>query len=143
VLSVKHFFTFIIESDIVIWHTGFTDNTTYTMVNVRSLWQIWWWMHTHVLLLTLLTPCCMSEHYVKFNEVQHCIVSVISKDVCTFINKIWRSGLTYTIAYVALTGANECTFLIKSEIVFWHTTLCKQCSQYHYVRFNDECTHIC
>ena len=49
-------------------HTRFPDNTIYTMLYVRSLCQIEWWMYTHVLLITLFTPCCMSDHYARFND---------------------------------------------------------------------------
>ena len=49
-------------------HTFGTDNTTYTMLYVRSLCQIEWWMYTHVLLIIIDTPWCMSDHYVRFND---------------------------------------------------------------------------
>ena len=45
-------------------HTCVTDNTIYTMLCVRSLCQIEWWMYKHVLLITLLTLCYLSDHYV-------------------------------------------------------------------------------
>ena len=49
-------------------HIYVTDNTTQTMVYVRTLCQIQCWMYTHVLLITLFTPCFMSDHYVWFND---------------------------------------------------------------------------
>jgi hypothetical protein len=49
-------------------HTYATDNTTYTMLFVRSLCQIEWWMYKHVILIALLTSCFISDHDVRFNK---------------------------------------------------------------------------
>ena len=49
-------------------HTYVTDDTTYTMVYIRTLCQIQCWMYTYVQLITLFTPCCVSDHYVWFND---------------------------------------------------------------------------
>jgi hypothetical protein len=49
-------------------HTWITHSTTYTILYVRSVCLIWWWMDTHVLLITLLTPCCMSDQNIWINN---------------------------------------------------------------------------
>ena len=49
-------------------HTCFTDNTIYTMLYVRSVFLISWWMYTHVLLITLFKPSCMADHYARIND---------------------------------------------------------------------------
>ena len=49
-------------------HTLDTDNTTYTMLYVGSLCQIQWGMYTHMLVITLLTPRCMSDDYAWLND---------------------------------------------------------------------------
>ena len=49
-------------------HICATDKTPYTMVYVRSLCQIYWWKYLHVLLIALITPCCMSDQYIRVND---------------------------------------------------------------------------
>jgi hypothetical protein len=68
--SVTPVCMFIITSDIVIWHKPWCKdcNTIYTMVYLRSLCQILWWTHTHILLIALLTSWCMLDHYVRCND---------------------------------------------------------------------------
>jgi len=40
-------------------NTCTTDNTTYAMLYVILLCLVQWWIHTHLLLITLLTPWYM------------------------------------------------------------------------------------
>jgi hypothetical protein len=42
-------------------HTFITETTAYSRVYVRSLCHIYCKMSTHVLLIPLLTQCCMSD----------------------------------------------------------------------------------
>ena len=49
-------------------NTCLTDRTTYIMLYVRSIYLVQWWVYTHLVLITLLTPCCMSNHYPWFND---------------------------------------------------------------------------
>ena len=66
-------------------HTYITETTAYNRVYMISLCQILWWMYTHVLLITLLTPCCVSDHYAWFNdECKH----------------IFTNNTTFTMLYV-------------------------------------------
>jgi hypothetical protein len=49
-------------------HTRGTANTAYTMLYVRSICLIKWWISTHVLMIALLAPCCLSDQYVWFSD---------------------------------------------------------------------------
>jgi hypothetical protein len=56
-------------SDLIVnAHTCFTDSTIYTLVHVRSICLIYGWMQTYMLLITLLTPRCLWDLSVWFNE---------------------------------------------------------------------------
>ena len=92
-------------------HTCVTENTTYTMVYVRSLCQIQWWIYTHVLLLTQLTPCCMSDHYVRLNKertymcycdhyLHHCVCEITMSDLMMNVHTCVTDNTTYTMLYV-------------------------------------------
>jgi hypothetical protein len=55
--SVHHGICQITLSDVMMnVHIWFTDTTTNTMLYVRSLCQMHWWIYTHLLMITLLTP---------------------------------------------------------------------------------------
>ena len=74
--------------------TCVTDNTTYTMLYVRPIWPTFWWMYTHVLLLTLLTPCCMTYHYNIIND--ECITT---PDLTKKVHTCATDSPTYTMVY--------------------------------------------
>jgi hypothetical protein len=48
-------------------HTCVTDNTAFTMLYVRSICPIYLWNYTQVLLITMITPCGMSDQYARYN----------------------------------------------------------------------------
>ena len=102
-----------------------TDNTTYIMLYFRSICQIYWWMYTHVLLITLLTPWCLSDQYVRFN------------DKCTHIC-YWLHYLHHVL----------CQITISDLMMNVHThalliTLLKPwCMSDQYFRYNYKCTNM-
>ena len=104
--SFHHVTCQIIISDLMMHvHTCFTDNTTYPTVYFRSICQTYWWMHTHVLLITPLTQWCMSDHYVRYKDVHthicywkhylnvgvcHITMSVLMMNVHTCLRRVCR-----------------------------------------------------
>jgi hypothetical protein len=116
----------IIMSDLMInIQTCVTEITTYTMLYVRSIWHTQWLMYTHVLLITLLLPWCMSDQYVRFN------------DKCTHIC-YWLHYLHYVLCQITMSelvmNVHTHAFLISPHI--------SCCMADPYVRINDECTHM-
>ena len=85
-------------------HTCVTDNTIYTMLYVRSLCQIEWWMYTHVLLITLLTLCYLSDHYVWLMMNVHTRVNdnityimLYARPVCLIQRRMYTHVLLITL----------------------------------------------
>ena len=133
-------------------HTNDTDDTTYTMLYVRSLCQIKWWKYTHMLLMILSKPWCMSDQYVWFNNE------------CTLCD---TDNTNYTMLYVRTLCQIQCWMYTHVLLNTLHTSWCMSdhhirlndecvymnvlhvtlftacCMSDHYVWFNDECTHMC
>jgi hypothetical protein len=92
-------------------HTCVTDSTTFTMLHVRSLRKIQWKMYTHMLLITLLTPCCMSDHYVRFNYesahmfkwynyLEHVVCQMTMPDLMMNVQTCITDNITYSMLYL-------------------------------------------
>ena len=102
----------IIMSDLIVnAHTCFTDSTTYTLVHVRSICLIYGWMQTYMLLITLLTPRCLSDLSVWFNEKcthmfkwKHYLHNVVCQinmfDLMMHVHTCATAITTYTIVHV-------------------------------------------
>jgi hypothetical protein len=111
------------------------------MLYVRSLRQIKWRMYTHVLLIPLITPCCMSDHYARYNHQcthmcywkhyqNHVVCQINMSDLMMNVNTCLTDNTTYVMLYVRYTHVVLITLL-----TLW-------CMSNHYPWFNDECTHI-
>jgi hypothetical protein len=111
------------------------------MLYVRSLRQIKRRMYTHVLLIPLITPCCMSDHYARYNHQcthmcywkhyqNHVVCQINMSDLMMNVNTCLTDNTTYVMLYVRYTHVVLITLL-----TLW-------CMSNHYPWFNDECTHI-
>ena len=80
-------------------------------------------MYIHVLLITLLTPCCMSDQYVRFN------------DECTYLfdRKLYLHHVICQITISDLMMNVHTCATDNTTYIMYGRSLC---------RFNDECTHM-
>ena len=76
-------------------HTCVSHSINYIMSYVRSICLIQWWMYTHVLIIAILAPCCLSDQYVSINNV------------CTHMF-YWKHYLHRGMVYVGLLCQMEC-----------------------------------
>jgi hypothetical protein len=64
----------------------------YTMSYARSICLIQWGMYTHVLMIALLAPCCLSGQYARFSDeythmfywkyyLHHCVCQISMSDL--------------------------------------------------------------
>ena len=122
-------------------HICVNDNTIYPMLYVRSLRQIKRRMYTHVLLIPLITPCCMSDHYARYNHQcthmcywkhyqNHVVCQINMSDLMMNVNTCLTDNTTYVMLYVRYTHVVLITLLTS-----W-------CISYQCFRFNGECTHV-
>ena len=92
-------------------HTCFTDSTTYAMLYIRSLCLVQWWMDTHVVLITLLEPRCMSAHHVRINDkyanmfywwhfLHHGVCHITLSDSMMNIHTCFSDNTGYALLYV-------------------------------------------
>jgi hypothetical protein len=88
-----------------------TDNTTYPLLYFRSICQIYWWMYIHMLLITLLTPWCLSDQYVRFNDkcthkwywlhyLHHVLCQITMSDLMMNVHTSGTDNTSYTMLYV-------------------------------------------
>ena len=96
-------------------HICVNDNTIYPMLYVRSLRQIKRRMYTHVLLIPLITPCCMSDHYARYNHQ------------CTHMC-YWKHYQNHVVCQINMSD------------LMMNVNTC--CMLDHYVWFNDEHRHM-
>jgi hypothetical protein len=111
------------------------------MLYVRSLRQIKRRMYTHVLLIPLITPCCMSDHYARYNHQcthmcywkhyqNHVVCQINMSDLMMNVNTCLTDNTTYVMLYVRYTHVVLITLLTS-----W-------CISYQCFRFNGECTQV-
>jgi uncharacterized protein (UPF0548 family) len=103
-------------------------------------------MHTLVLLITFLTQWCISDYYVRCNDVH-------TNDLIWKF--IWKNKPNQEERSVCRLNDNEegvgminiDNFVKSKQIQFTHvlpiTLLTQRCISDQYVRRNDECTHLC
>ena len=112
----------IIISDLMMnTHTCVSHSINYTMSYVRSICLIQWWMYTHVLMITLLAPCCLSDQCVSINNE------------CTHMF-YWKYYWHHFICQISMSDlmmdVHTCVTANATYIML-------------YVRFNFEYTHVC
>ena len=91
-------------------HTCVSHSINYTMWYDRSIYLIQWWMYTHVLIIAILAPCCLSDQYVSINNVcthmfywkyylHHFVCQISMSDLMMNMHTCVTANTTYTMLY--------------------------------------------
>jgi hypothetical protein len=109
-----------------------------------------WWMYTHVLIITILAPCCLSDQCVSINNVcthmfywkyylHHGVYQNAMSDLMMNTHTCVSHSINYTMSYVRSICLIQWWMYTRVLII---AILAPCCLSDQCVSINYECTHM-